>query len=171
MDYLFNNSGSKYLRQKLRNSLGLPEIILWKEIKGSKLGIKFRRQYGVDSFSIDFYCPELRLGIELDGATHDNPESSLNDEQRTEFIKNQNIKIIWFQNKGSSEQNPEVLIGSSTFRSPPRADEVLNLYFRQRRPPAGRQGSASGGSSTTSARSSLKGLARSTSLIKIFLIT
>lgn len=99
MDYLYNNAIQKDLRKKLRNNLGLPEIILWKELKGNKLGKKFRRQYGVGSYSLDFYCPELHLGIELDGYTHDNPGSHENDQRRTEFIHSQNIKIIRFQNK------------------------------------------------------------------------
>ena len=99
MEYLYNNKAKKDLRKKLRNNLGLPEIILWRELKGSKLGKKFRRQNGVAIYSLDFYCPELRLGIELDGSTHDNQESYANDQKRTKFIHNQNIKIIRFQNK------------------------------------------------------------------------
>ena len=99
MDYLYNSINQKDLRKKLRNSLGLPEIILWRELKGLKLGKKFRRQYGVGNYSLDFYCPELRFGIELDGSTHDSQESYANDQKRTEFIQSQNIKIIRFQNK------------------------------------------------------------------------
>jgi very-short-patch-repair endonuclease len=99
MSFLYNTVGQKDLRKKLRNSLGLPEIILWGELKGSKLGKKFRRQYGVGKYSLDFYCPDLRLGIELDGSTHDNPESYAYDRERTNFINSQNIKIIRFQNK------------------------------------------------------------------------
>jgi very-short-patch-repair endonuclease len=99
VDYLYNHSQKKELRKKLRNNLGLPEIILWKEIKGSALGYKFRRQYGVGSYSLDFYCPELRLWIDLDGNTHDSPEAFEKDRNRTEFINSQNIKIIRFQNK------------------------------------------------------------------------
>lgn len=99
MVYLYNSNINKDLRKKLRNSLGLPEIILWRELKGLKLGKKFRRQYGVGSYVLDFYCPELRIGIELDGNTHDNQKAYVYDQQRTEFIKSQNIKIIRFQNK------------------------------------------------------------------------
>lgn len=99
MDYLYNNTAQKDLRQKLRGNLGLPEILLWRELKGSKLGKKFRRQYGVGKYSLDFYCPEIRLGLELDGNTHDSNQSQVYDLSRTEFIQNQNIKVIRFQNK------------------------------------------------------------------------
>jgi very-short-patch-repair endonuclease len=109
MDYLYNSAGQKNLRQKLRNGLGLPEIILWGELKGSKLGKKFRRQYGVGKYSLDFYCPELRLGIELDGATHDDPNSYGDDRERENFIISQGIKIIRFQNKDVLKNLNEVV--------------------------------------------------------------
>lgn len=99
MSYLYNNAEQKDLRKKLRNSLGLPEIILWRELKGNSLGKKFRRQYGVGKYFLDFYCPEMRLGIELDGSTHDNPESFKKDIERENFITSQNIKVIRFLNK------------------------------------------------------------------------
>jgi len=99
MDYLYNNTDQKDLRKKLRSNLGLPEIIIWRELKDSKLGKKFRRQYGVGKYSLDFYCPELRFGIELDGSTHDSRESYAHDQEREHFITSQNIKIIRFQNK------------------------------------------------------------------------
>lgn len=99
MEYIYNNPAQKDLRKKLRNSLGLPEIILWRELKGGKVGKKFRRQYGVGKYSLDFYCPEIRLGIELDGSTHDNPDAFKKDLERQDFIKNQNIKIVRFLNK------------------------------------------------------------------------
>jgi len=99
MQYLYNDADLKRLRQKLRKSPVLPEIILWRELRNSKLGKKFRRQYGVGKFVLDFYCPEMRIGIELDGHTHDNPESHQNDKIRQKFIERQNIKMIRFQNQ------------------------------------------------------------------------
>ena len=99
MAFLYNSSNRKTLRQKLRNHLGLPEILLWRQLKSSQLGYKFRRQYGVGRYSLDFYCPEVRLGVELDGNTHDNPASMRSDDERTNFINQQGISIIRFQNK------------------------------------------------------------------------
>jgi very-short-patch-repair endonuclease len=47
------------------------EIILWSRLKqGQVLGYKFRRQFGIAGFVVDFYCPKLRLAIEVDGDTH-----------------------------------------------------------------------------------------------------
>lgn len=99
MNYIFNNPKYKQRRKNLRNNLGLPEILLWNQLKNSKLGVKFRRQYGVGAYSLDFYCHEKRLGIELDGESHNNPRSQEYDKNRTEFIYQQNIKVIRFLNK------------------------------------------------------------------------
>ena len=120
MDFVYNSPNTKDLRKKLRNNLGLPEIILWKELKGSQLGKKFRRQYGVGPYSLDFYCPELGLGIELDGATHDNPESYANDQKRTEFINSQNIRIIRFQNRDILNNLDGVVEEIKKYCLPPR---------------------------------------------------
>ncbi|MBL8030156.1 MAG: endonuclease domain-containing protein [Candidatus Doudnabacteria bacterium] len=98
MDYIFNNPKYKRRRKELRNNLGLPEILLWNQLKNSKLGVKFRRQYGVGAYIIDFYCHGNSLGIELDGETHNNSKAQEYDKTRTEYIFNQNIKIIRFQN-------------------------------------------------------------------------
>ena len=71
MTLLFNKSSEKNKRKRLRNNATIAEKILWEELKGSKLlGYKFRRQYGVGPFVVDFYCPRLKLAIEVDGSYH-----------------------------------------------------------------------------------------------------
>ena len=50
------------------------EIILWSRLKGRQLeGYKFRRQSGVEHFVLDFYGPELKLAVEIDGDSHYKP--------------------------------------------------------------------------------------------------
>jgi very-short-patch-repair endonuclease len=99
MSHPTNDPQHKDFRKELRNHLGLPEVILWQQLKGKQLGVKFRRQYGVGSYSIDFYCHEKKLGVELDGESHNNEQSFIHDENRTKFIHQQGITIIRFQNK------------------------------------------------------------------------
>jgi very-short-patch-repair endonuclease len=56
----------------------LAEIILWGRLKGRQLdGYKFRRQSSVEDFIIDFYCPELKLAVEIDGESHYTPPHPL----------------------------------------------------------------------------------------------
>jgi very-short-patch-repair endonuclease len=105
-----NKPDTADFRKQLRNNLSPAEITLWLQLKGKKLnGKKFRRQYGVEQYVLDFYCPENKLGIELDGATHDNPESFDYDAKRTRVISAYGIKVLRFTNKEVKENLEGVL--------------------------------------------------------------
>ncbi len=95
MRYLFNNSKLKTLRQKLRNESPQAEIILWSQLKSGQLkGLKFIRQYGVGSYVVDFYCPKLKLAIEVDGDSHFKKGAEEYDKKRQKFIEQFNIKFL-----------------------------------------------------------------------------
>ena len=71
MTQYFNRPSVKPRRQALRRTMPKAEVLLWMQLKGRQLlGCKFRRQYSVGSYVLDFYCPEIRLAIELDGDSH-----------------------------------------------------------------------------------------------------
>ncbi|KKR20146.1 MAG: hypothetical protein UT48_C0021G0013 [Parcubacteria group bacterium GW2011_GWE2_39_37] len=84
------------------------EIILWSRLKNKQLkGLKFRRQYSIGNFVVDFYCPEFKLVIELDGMTHDNSENK--DIKRQEFIESFGIKCLRFTNNNIYKELDKVL--------------------------------------------------------------
>ena len=91
---LFNLRKQKDLRQELRNNVLMPERILWKYLKGNQLGFKFRRQHGIGNYIVDFYCPELRLVVEVDGRIHGEEEVVRKDLLRDEFLKQQHIQVV-----------------------------------------------------------------------------
>jgi very-short-patch-repair endonuclease len=94
-----NLKDQKTLRQSLRNNATATEAILWRALKGKQVdGLKFRRQFGLGPYVLDFYCPEIRLCIELDGEVHKSYEQSQYDEIRTRFMASNNIKVIRFEN-------------------------------------------------------------------------
>ena len=64
------NPKLKPLARKLRKNSTLSEILLWKQIKGKKLGCEFHRQVPINNYIVDFYCHELNLVIEIDGDSH-----------------------------------------------------------------------------------------------------
>ena len=71
MNEYFNKESGKDKRRQLRNTMPAAEVILWSKLKGRQLlGCKFRRQHGIGTFVVDFYSPEIRLAIELDGDSH-----------------------------------------------------------------------------------------------------
>ena len=61
-------------------------------------GYKFFRQYGIGIFIVDFYCPLLKVVIEVDGGQHFSDEGLKYDQQREEFLKKSHIKVIRFNN-------------------------------------------------------------------------
>ena len=86
------------LRRQLRNHATAAEAVLWRELKGRGLrGLKFRRQQGIGPYVLDFYCPELRLCIELDGSSHDYKYEY--DVQRTAYLREQGIRVVRYSNE------------------------------------------------------------------------
>ena len=94
-----NPKNLKIIRQKLR-TYGTPsEAALWTHIKNRQQeNIKFRRQFGIDHYILDFYAPEIKLSIELDGSVHNSIIADEYDFVRTEFLKAQGITEIRFGN-------------------------------------------------------------------------
>lgn len=76
------------------------ETLLWIELKGKAVdGYKFRRQYSVDAYVVDFYCPAVKLAIEVDGATHITDEELEYDRKRQNAIENIGITFLRFTNE------------------------------------------------------------------------
>ena len=59
-------------------------------------GVKFRRQFSVGKYVLDFYCPEQKLGIEADGGQHYKEEDKWKDGLRTKELFKQGIEILRF---------------------------------------------------------------------------
>jgi len=96
---IFNRKNLKPKRKKLRNNLTFAEVLLWKELKHRKLdGKKFRRQESVGSYIVDFYCPDEKLVIELDGETHFTDEGIIYDVKRTKYLKSIGLRVLRFEN-------------------------------------------------------------------------
>jgi len=99
MSFVFNSSSQKQKRQYLRNHATDAERILWSRLKGRQLlGYKFRRQHGIGVFIVDFYCPESKLAIEIDGATHSTEAEREYDRRRQEYIALYRIHFLRFTN-------------------------------------------------------------------------
>lgn len=74
------------------------ESILWQKIRGRKLNnLKFHRQYSAGPYILDFFCPEIRLAIELDGDQH--KDAVEYDKERESFLRDKNIRTIRFWNR------------------------------------------------------------------------
>ena len=75
------------------------ENTIWRWLRNRYLGdYKFRRQHPVDSYILDFYCPELQLCIEVDGETHDTAERAAYDARRTANLARHGIHVLRLTN-------------------------------------------------------------------------
>ena len=75
------------------------ERFLWRHLRNRQLqSWKFRRQHPVDRYIVDFYCPEGRLAIELDGGGHNFANRESLDQERTRFLASKNILVLRFWN-------------------------------------------------------------------------
>lgn len=95
----YNKSTEKKKRRTLRKAIPPAEELLWAKVRNKQLAsCKFRRQYSVDQFVIDFYCPELKLAIEVDGASHFKAGAAEYDHARQIFIEQFGITFLRITN-------------------------------------------------------------------------
>jgi guanylate kinase len=72
----------EWKKQKARQMRRHPtrtEAMLWGYLRRRQLGVKFRRQAPMRGWIADFYCPQLKLVIEVDGKQHDLLRDKLRD--------------------------------------------------------------------------------------------
>lgn len=96
MTVVYNKSKNLEKRKFLRNNQTSQETILWSYLRKNTYGIKFRRQYSVGPYILDFYSPRNKLAIEVDGSEH--IKNKEYDNERSEFLKTFGIRIIRFWN-------------------------------------------------------------------------
>jgi len=99
MTQIYNKTSEKDKRKQLRNNMTTAENILWGKIKGKQIETcKFRRQYSINQFVIDLYCPELKLAIEIDGESHFQDDAIKYDKERQVLIESIGVQFLRFNN-------------------------------------------------------------------------
>jgi very-short-patch-repair endonuclease len=95
---LRNPKTQKYAKE-LRLNLTKAEIILWKYLKSNKVeNIKFRRQFVIEPFIVDFAAVEIKLIIEIDGATHSSDDEIKYDISRQTYLEAKNWQVMRVSN-------------------------------------------------------------------------
>lgn len=69
---------------------------MWRALRGDQLGVAFRRQHPVGPYVLDFYCPSLKLAIELDGNEH--AYRIARDRRRDRYLCELGIAVLRFSN-------------------------------------------------------------------------
>lgn len=79
---------------KLRRSMSLPEVVLWRQLRRSPHGIRVRRQHPLGPFVLDFYIASALLAVEIDGAAHRAGDGGIRDERRDRWCEEQDIETV-----------------------------------------------------------------------------
>jgi very-short-patch-repair endonuclease len=118
---LFNRKNLKSFRSSLRNKSTSAEAALLNILKSRKLdGRKFRRQYSIERYIVDFCCPSEKVVIELDGAPHGEYHNIHKDEIRDKYLESLGFIVLRFENRVVF-QDPEYI-----------KDEIMKIINRTR---------------------------------------
>ena len=97
--YLHNDPAILDRRRELRQRQTDAERAFWSQVRSHQFhSLKFFRQFSVGPYILDFYCPVLKLAIELDGGQHNLLENREYDAIRSDFLKSQGIQVMRFWN-------------------------------------------------------------------------
>jgi very-short-patch-repair endonuclease len=101
----------------LRKNMTDAEMVLWQHIRKRQINVcRFRRQFLIGSYIVDFVCLEKRLIIEVDGGQH---ADSVYDDSRTAWLEDQGFKVIRFWNNDVLKEMDAVLEVIRMALSPP----------------------------------------------------
>jgi very-short-patch-repair endonuclease len=119
---IFNRKYLLTFRKELRSEATTAENYLWKALRNRNLnGRKFRRQHSIGNYIVDFYCPEEKVIVELDGSIHFNPINENHDIERSNFFLALGLKVVRFENRIVFDRIDLVLEAiAAEFNQPPR---------------------------------------------------
>jgi len=106
---IFHNSKLKDRRRELRKKNIVCKKILWNKLRNKQQGYKFKRQESIGMYVVDFYCAELRLVIEIDGATHSTPEEIAYNKARQAYLESLGLKVKRYLNVDVKEHLSELM--------------------------------------------------------------
>ena len=99
MTKLFNPQWSLERRRSLRGNMTEPEKRLWNALRKNSFGIKFRRQFGIGPYIVDFCSPMSEIVIEVDGDSHFDAAAIEYDKERDAYMNAMGIRVFRFTNE------------------------------------------------------------------------
>ena len=88
-----------HIARNLRKNKTKEEDILWQLLRNRQfMGLKFKRQFPIGNYIVDFVCEEKKLVIEIDGGQHNIPDNVKADKVRTNYINSKGYRVVRFWN-------------------------------------------------------------------------
>jgi very-short-patch-repair endonuclease len=105
-----SNKGRKEFARELRSNMTEAETALWWKLRKRQLNNRqFYRQRIIGNYIVDFYCPEGKLVVEIDGSQHYSEPGKAKDKLRDKHITDLGLKILRFSAREVMENLEGVL--------------------------------------------------------------
>ena len=92
--------------RELRHTQTEAEKAAWHLLRDRRLALKFRRQYPIENYVVDFYCCEMPLAVELDGGVHSHPSQMKKDAAKDDYLRKIGVRMLRLPN-GLVTEDPE----------------------------------------------------------------
>lgn len=130
MKFIRNDPLLKQRRRELRRNQTEAEKTFWARVRNRQFyRMRFFRQYSVGPYIVDFYCPKLKLAIELDGGQHALDDNLEYDAARSAYLKAQGLDVMRFWNHEVLHDMESVLVQMAKKITPP---SLLTLRGRDK---------------------------------------
>ena len=94
---MVRNGRLRGFSRQLRKNQTKEEALLWYNFL-SKYPLRFRRQYIIGDYIVDFYCHQAGVAVELDGSQHCAPAGAEADKKRTAYLESKGVRVLRFSN-------------------------------------------------------------------------
>ncbi|XLQ19783.1 MAG: endonuclease domain-containing protein [Candidatus Moraniibacteriota bacterium] len=85
--------------RNLRKKQTPQETMMWARLRNRRfLDLKFRRQYPIGDYIVDFVCFDKKLIVEIDGWQHKEEFCGKKDDERTKYLELQGYYVVRFWN-------------------------------------------------------------------------
>ncbi len=96
---------ARVLRKRMTNV----ERKIWSLLRKNQLGVKFRRQFPIGNYIIDFCCQKAKLAVELDGGQHYTIQGRIADHERDKYLSVLGIKVKGYSDREALQNTTEVI--------------------------------------------------------------
>lgn len=96
--------------KQLRGNQTKAETLLWQYLRAGRLAeYKFRRQYAIGTYIVDFYCVKAKIAVEIDGDDHYTEEHQIYDAKRSAELSSNKIEVLRYTNREVIYETDRVL--------------------------------------------------------------
>ena len=93
------NKNLKPFARQLRNNMTIAEQLMWSKIRRKQImDLQFYRQKNIGPYIVDFYCPQVKLIVEIDGGQHYEEKGQHQDRQRDQYLEKLGFTVLRFSN-------------------------------------------------------------------------